>query len=243
MNPTLTTFAFWQPYLFLEPENLSQADLDAQLDSLRNDYTVRQDTVTFEHNRKPKTVVHRVVEFRFTCGPRFSLLLEYTPQINGCEKSLSLVATAVGKKYSIGWWDQARWHPYCLRLDELDTLLNYWKQHDPHWPTSSVPLLLLAGFVGLADETERASLQARCESACRTLGFEPPPPDQPIALAPDPRDQYRWENDPELGWLFTSDEYPCYSIRNRQHLAGDHGNLPFALFNQMMRDVRQAAGA
>jgi hypothetical protein len=40
-------------------------------------------------------------------------------------------------------------------------------------------------------------------------------------------DDYKWSHDRELGWVFGG-EYPCYSIRNREHAGGEEGRFPFA---------------
>jgi hypothetical protein len=53
---------------------------------------------------------------------------------------------------------------------------------------------------------------------------------------------YRWEDDVELGWVFTSDEYCCYSLRNRAHHDSNEGRFPFAAFREMMAELQQILG-
>ena len=42
-----------------------------------------------------------------------------------CNKSLQLKDKTTGEGYEMGWWDLARWHPYCLRPEELRILIEY----------------------------------------------------------------------------------------------------------------------
>jgi hypothetical protein len=119
----------------------------------------------------------------------------------------------------MGWWDLARWHPYCLRLAELDALLQFWERWDRRWGGQEVPLLLLCQFVGLPDAASRDALAARAQTALQSLGLPGPPSegrmDVPLHI---PDGDYRWEADSELGWVFTSDDYCCYSLRSKLSL-------------------------
>ena len=56
------------------------------------------------------------------------------------------------------------------------------------------------------------------------------------------KDDYRWHLDADLGWTFTSDEYDCYSIRNRNHTGKGEGRFPFALWNGAVAAIRDAVG-
>ncbi|HUG94415.1 MAG TPA: hypothetical protein VML55_26525, partial [Planctomycetaceae bacterium] len=106
MNPVLATSAFWQPYFTLEPGDLSEDDLAAQLEGLCTDFRVRDETITYGHAGRQHTAVSRVVEFPFSCGERFSLLIEYQPDVDGCSsKNLFLVDAHLGKRSEMGWWD------------------------------------------------------------------------------------------------------------------------------------------
>jgi len=238
VNPVFATQAFWQPYLTCEPENVLEEELAAQLDRLRSDYVVRDEKITYDYAGEQRTAEYRVVEFPFACGERFTLVVEYQPDVSGCDKNLFLVDVRSGKKHQMGWWDLARWHPYCLRPDELDDLLEFWRRWDDRWETGELPLLLLCQFVGLADSKDLQALQTKADDAYRTLGLPAPGPGQ-LSVRLHVPENYRWETDDELGWVFTSDEYCCYSLRNRPHADSDEGRFPFALFREMMADVRE----
>ncbi|MEZ6141495.1 MAG: hypothetical protein R3B84_13060 [Zavarzinella sp.] len=235
MNPEFLSEAFWQPYFTCEPKNISKDQLSAQLDNLSKDIPVREETVSFKHNNEEVSVTYRVAEFSFSCGPVFSIKINYQPDVDGCDISIFLEDRRSSTKHTMGWWDLARWHPYCLKFEELDALLEYWVRNDPRWENRHLPLLLLCHFVGLPDEDARQQLQIQTEEAKLALGL-------PIALKIPLNvadGNYRWENDEELGWVFTSDEYCCYSIRNRAHADSDEGQFPFLAFQEMMSEIKK----
>jgi hypothetical protein len=41
-------------------------------------------------------------------------------------KALSLLDRATGTEHPLGWWDDARWHPFALRWEELQALARDW---------------------------------------------------------------------------------------------------------------------
>ena len=209
MNPVLTTPAFWHPYLTLEPESINGPDLAAQLDSLQRDHVVREVTTNYVFRGQPRSAVHRLVEFPISCGDRFSLMVEYYPDLKGCEKVLYLIDARTGKKWQMGWWDLARCHPYCVRLDELGELFEYWQQSDTRLANPDLALLLICQFVGLADSQELDALNVRSMAACKSLGL--PAIGERYQWVPlHAPEGYRWEFDAELGWLFAS---PTFALR------------------------------
>ena len=48
-----------------------------------------------------------------------------------------------------------------------------------------------------------------------------------------------WEQDAELGWVFTSEDHSCYSLRNRSHADSEEGRFPFAAFREMMAEEQE----
>lgn len=239
MNPVFATTAFWQPYFNLDPGQVSADGFAAQLEGLRRDYSVRDETINYEHGGRRHTAIHRLVEFPFSCGENYSLLLEYEPNVSGCSRNLFLVDARSGKKGEMGWWDLARWHPYCLRLEEFNCLLEFWNRWDRRWAGQNLPLLLLSQFVGLPDPATRDSLAARAQSALESMvvpGAGNGQLEVPLFV---PDGDYRWELDSKLGWVFMSDDYCCYSIRNRPHADSNEGRFPFTAFREMMTEVQQ----
>jgi hypothetical protein len=239
VNPVFATNAFWQPYLTLEPGEVSEDDFRAQLEGLGRDFTVRDGTIHYDYSGHPRTAVRRSVEFPFACGDRFSMVIEYEPSVSGCSRTLFLADAGSGTRSQLGWWDLARWHPYCLRPAELDSLLEFWGHWDHRWTGQEVPLLLLCQFVGLPDAGARDSLAARAQAALRSLGLSGSNARQVHVPLHVPDGDYRWEADAELGWVFTGDDYECYSIRNRLHADSDEGRFPFTAFRGMMDEVQR----
>ncbi len=158
--------------------------------------------------------------------------------------NLSLLDRQKFKHCELGWWDDARWHPFALRWEELERLVAYWGRH----PDSSIAspterLLLLARFVGHgADESaDVAARRERVAAAYRGLAlFSPSEIEELVAgtIVLPTEDDYRWTKHDELGWVF-SGEYPCYSIRNAEHAGGQEGRFPFRQFACMMEAVGQ----
>lgn len=242
MNPVLATIKFWELYLTLESDRVSDAEVNALLDGLGRESSVREEVIRFDLDGCQKSAVQRTVEFEFFCGERFSLVVEFEPDRRGGTKRVFLENTWTGRT-EMGWWDP-RWHPYCLRPQELDTLLRFWQRWDDRWPQPGLPLLLLCQFVGLTTAGEADALQARVEEAWRALGL-PQVPDlrEMTRLAPPEETDgvYRWELDAELGWVFVGDDYDCYSIRNRAH-ADSPERFPFDAFREMMETVTRQLG-
>ncbi len=55
-------------------------------------------------------------------------------------------------------------------------------------------------------------------------------------------DDYCWGEDHEFCWVFGG-EYPCYSIRNREHSGGFEGLFPYSGWSTMIARLPPATGA
>lgn len=124
----------------------------------------------------------------------------------------------------MGHWDQARWAPWCLRWEELESIVKHIRSH-PQPPASGitpdVALLLLSRFVGHGSgDAEQALLETRrgivADAFVRSRIF----PDTTSAavmakkmILPVPENDYEWKKDEEKGWTL-SGSYDCYSKRN-----------------------------
>jgi hypothetical protein len=102
VNPVLSTQAFWQAYLTLEPGHLSDDDFAAQVEGLRGDFVVIDKTITLGSGRRQRIIDYKIVEFTLSCGERFSFVLEYVPGVSGSEKRLVLLDPETGKKHQMG---------------------------------------------------------------------------------------------------------------------------------------------
>jgi hypothetical protein len=142
----------------------------------------------------------------------------------------------------LGHWDQARWHPYCLRWSELEAVVAQMRAApDPHPLPPEVGMLLLARWVGHGSD-EAVLLNERREVIAGTferLGLFRGEDAVRMAaqlLRAVPEDDYAWRWDSERGWLL-SGEYPGYSIRN-----DCHSRFPFAGFTEFRRQLAVADG-
>jgi hypothetical protein len=142
----------------------------------------------------------------------------------------------------LGHWDQARWHPFCLRWSELEAVVAQMRAApDPHPLPPEVDMLLLARWVGHGSD-EAALLNDRREVIAGTferLGLFHG--DDAVRMATQllqvvPEDDYAWRWDGERGWLL-SGEYPGYSIRN-----DCHSRFPFVEFTEFRRQLAVADG-
>lgn len=240
MNAAFLSPGFWTLFYTLEGD-LADAEVQAQLDMLGADYPTHEETTRWQFPGKTETVTRRFVSFTFACGKRFSLLLEYEPDPRISSKTLFLLDVKSGEKHQLGWWDRARRHPYCLRLEELQLLVEYWSRRDPRWKSPDLPLLLLCDFVGFVDDKSFAEWQRRVRSV-----FEraiPGGAQWPAIQMRSREGNYSWRYDPRLAaWLFTCDGYgvQCFSIRNVEHQCPpEEGAFPFAQWEQMLSQVHQ----
>lgn len=171
------------------------------------------------------------------CGARHSLRVRYT--FDPWRMELTLIASDTSE-HILGWWDDARWHPYALRWEEL-TAIHHYQQESGGVLLPEASLLLLAPFVGTG--THELGLlparQALIAEALRSIGIS----DEAEALSlsqevlqPPSDDDYAWAFDPELGWTFGG-TYPCYSLRNAAHCGDSEPRFPFRQSSELLADV------
>jgi len=178
------------------------------------------------------------------CGADFSLEVTISPDLGSVNLGLRNANTnAVAE---MGWWDDARWHPHALRWSELTRLHQYWVSRLAPAIHPSAAFLLLARFVGNGlDERDHFSQRKDVirdhyeELQLFTLAETTKLADKTFVLPSE--DDYRWTEDDEFGWVFGG-EYPCYSIRNREHSGGSEGLFPFSdwstVFDQLPPPIR-----
>lgn len=170
-------------------------------------------------------------EMRVACSPHHSIIVEADPGV-----VINLLLTERGEKRVLGWQDGARGHALALRWEEAQAITD--RAED-----KALSTLLLVPFVGTpeddADEIEER--RASAAAAFRDLHVLDEAEAERLLVEAIPcairEPDYAWSRDPDLGWVYGG-EYPCYSIRNREHSAGDEGEFPFAA----MRQLRKALG-
>lgn len=186
-----------------------------------------------------------IIEFKFHCGANYSIILEctfrYSVEWAESESELFIIETSTGIKHKMGWLDMARWHPLCIKPDEFDSLTKYWFINDPVWANTNYPTLLLKGYIGFSNELQVNGFKNRMKSHYMHLGIiatEMPPNN--LLFIHFPKDEnYKWVQHKELGWLYESDSYNCYSLRNECHSKGNEGTFPFKEYQDMMAFISQ----
>ncbi len=249
MNSTFNNSDFWNLYNRLsgfdydeEGETVVWLDEhipDKLIDELAKDFNVRThnyqgvfderfDGTDLEGKEFEGT--ERYVQFEFDF-PDFQLLIEFNADFNGCSIHLYLIHN--DEDILLAWWDCARWHPYCLRYEELNLLLAYINANNTVWKNSKIPLLLLKRFVGFGknDTVQKAALEQRAEKVLNELGIENA---EELALCGF-KEKYNW-TESDLGWEFTA-KYSCYSLRNKPHLNSKEGKFPFELWHKLIAEL------
>ena len=149
-----------------------------------------------------------------------------------------------GQLHRVGWWDQAQWHPFALRWDELIDLYNHWVDYPDLIPVHpDEAFLLLAKFVGIGvdqrgDKKERDRDVMDAYKAL-TL-FSPREIDHltKVTVILPAEEDYNWQKNEKLGWVFGGD-YECYSIRNTAHLGELDEDFPFDDWRLLMSQLEQ----
>jgi hypothetical protein len=156
--------------------------------------------------------------------------------------TLSLLRRGTRKHLDLGWWDEARWHPFALRWQELEKMVAYWRNRPEDCPCGvDVSLLLLARFVGngISEKPQVPERKERVAEAYRALAlFSHAEVENLVrhSLHFDETEDYDWYLDPELGWLFVG-AYPCYSLRNRDHVGSQEREFPFSEWNNFIESL------
>ena len=224
MNEVFKNRDFWIFYKTLE--NNGESDYNNYLNLFKQDFEIK-DTES--------------VRFSFDCGSNYSILLDLT--FDKYELYKNIYLKNKNTEYLLGWWDQAHWHPYFLRYKELELLTNYWQKNTSKWDIA-IPFLLLSDFVGITEAHEGEILRKNERVLFEQLGAYND--EFKAIIYPDGKQReeylkegkYEWKKDSELGWLFTSPEYPCYSLRNKEHIKSNCGSFPFEHWNNMNNEIQ-----
>ena len=227
MNEMFQSSVFWLPYLTLEGGDLSESTLDRLLDHFP-EYAPRRIDREEESHGTTYRWTQRAVLFPIRASERFSLEVKFDMSRHGCSKTLNLVEGS--ERQRMGWWDMARWHPYCLRLSELDRLVECSVQSGQYEGRGEIPFLLLCQFVGIEWAGQLEAMNLRLQNALEQIVVSPFPWEQPLLRQ---REDYTWNHDDQLGWLFSSEVYGCYSTRNRDHSDTEEA-FPFSKFNALL---------
>lgn len=242
MQDVFSNAKFWELFYRMEIE-LEEVEYDSILSQLKEAFKYREDMITYEYEGKEKTSIDKVIEFEFSCGISFSLRLDlFLEHRSGnwanTETNLYLLDKKDGKVHQMGWWDLARWHPLCLKREEFELLLEYWNLNDPIWKNTPFPKLLLKNYVGFQEETSLESFKEETLMEFRSLLLDDFEMVQETLSSMFFCEDYEWKKHESLGWVFESEVYNCYSIRNECHASGEEGLFPFKEYQEMIEDVK-----
>jgi hypothetical protein len=165
---------------------------------------------------------------------------EVDDEAGGAEQDTDDWEDWTGYAYEIGHWDQARWHPWCLRWEEAQAVVAYMRAnpstYEPNEDSDNectvspdMAMLLLSRFVG-HEPGDTAGLEAHRAQVAEQfvrMGVFDPAQARRIAenmVVPPPEDDYTWTRSDTHGWMFGG-AYTCYSNRNT-----DHSRFPFEHF-------------
>lgn len=237
MNKVFKKLPFWNLFTHLERNDVAEEDVEEWLNELAEDYSLRKEKFEVELDGQQHTGTNRILLFNFNCG-RYELQLEYTAHPEGSEKYLYLLGPKK-KKQLMGWWNLENWHPFCLHEEELYQLLDYWQKNDKRWENRDLALVLLHDFVGFTDWEQADAFAKEVYEAYQRLAVKNirKAHQKPVAVFVYEDSAYHWEQHNKLGWIFTSDVYACYSIRNEAHSTGNEGRFPFEDWQKMMREI------
>jgi hypothetical protein len=70
------------------------------------------------HSDEDELGLAQDLKLAFPWSDRLALELVAAPG----RKAIALVERATGAEHPLGWWDDARWHPFALRWNELERL-------------------------------------------------------------------------------------------------------------------------
>ena len=188
--------------------------------------------------RKDADRALRFASFVLPVGPGGAL--HVTVGLEYWDKQLGLEDRLSNRRFSLGWWDEARWHPSGLRYAELLRLRSSWLAR-PAPISADEAFLLLVGFVGNGEDEadELPERRTFVGERFRSLGLFDEATVIKLADASlwSPEGEgYRWAKHPSLGWTFTG-EYPCYSLRNEAHTDAKEGSFPFRIFEDLVESL------
>lgn len=239
MTNIFTTVEFWNLIMVMQAQ-MSEKTFESIMQDMQDSFPFREEEIRYKHEGKNFIDTNYVVEFEFCCGNNYSMILECTisfaDTIAECEQRLFLRKKQQQTMHILGWWDQEHWHPLCIKPEESILLNDYWRVHDPIWEKTNYPMLMLKNFIGFDNENNALSFQKKLFMTIQALRIKHSEHYiKTMSQVPFYKEEaYRWRKDAVLGWVYESDIYNCYSIRNAEHIESDEDRFPFEEWNLMI---------
>ena len=244
MKTIFSSVQLWEFFVLMEVMGISKDNFDNHLNRLKEQFYYREDTINYTtHEGKEEIAIQKVISLDFSAGLNYSIILDYQldywgDQVNTCQ-FLYLYNQKTKTKELLGWMDMARWHPLFIAPEEFKLLLKYWFTIDKQWAGTIYPKLLFKGFVGWHNPTEFKNFQKEINQAFNQL-LPNTPSELMEQLCHVPfygELNYRWLNNEHLGWVYESEHYNCYTIRNECHSTSEDEVFPFKDWNLMIQDI------
>ncbi|MQY15566.1 hypothetical protein SRB5_57490 [Streptomyces sp. RB5] len=179
---------------------------------------------------------------RFELGGGFELVLDVTLGLEYVD--LALRAPGRSEPVTVGWDDQAHFHPHVMSWPELDLLCRAVALHDPELRHPGPMLALLCRFAFRGEDEDLDAVTPPTDAA---FGVVRPGPD--VAVRPETRDWHELRTLPGVRWVTTPGGHPVaeqpdeegeplYSLR-----VPDSAEFPFAAWAGLLARAREAVAA
>jgi hypothetical protein len=228
MNTTFKSTFFWRIYLLLEENSVDQDWLDEELYYLLSD--LKED---FPIAKNIEGYSDETVYFSFNCGD-YQLQIEFTPEL-----FTNIYLLKQEKKFLLGWWDNAHWHPYFLRIEELNLITEYVKRFDAKWSDSEFPFLLFFSFLCVTDDDTEQRVKKKIKVIFDSFNLKlGGMVEQDFHFLYKAHKDYHWHLDSESDWVVLANRYGAYSLRHK--LYEEQQKFPFEEWKDMISQIEKA---
>lgn len=242
MNQALRNLEFWR-ILYLMEINIGEENFSLIVNELAKDFYHNSELRKWEYEDWKGEYIIDTVEFEFFCGDKYSLLLrlkmKYSKGFVRSENTLFLKNKFSNELFKLGWWDMAQWHPLCIKPSEFEQLHKFWFKFDRVWVGTEYPKLLLRKYIGFSDSTEVENHKKEIKRIFQKNGINLKNTKEEDLLYVNfyEKQNYKWIEEETLGWVYHSDKYNCYSIRNKPHSTNLERKFPFKEYKEMINFI------
>mgnify|MGYP000860213516 FL=1 len=246
MKALFSSLDFWKLFVFREHYYIDREVLNTQIAQLKNNFRYDEEsTINESYNGENYLSITTNFEIEFSCGENYSIVLDYKIHISDIiiesEQALMLLNKSTKEK-SILAWNNGIDHPSCIAPEEFELLTKYWENNDDKWKNTNYSKLLLIYYVGFHNPTQVAEMK---EEILKEFGFHGIPEltetgEHLIYIRFNGECRYKWLKIENIGWVYQSETYNCYSIRNECHLKGGIYVFPFQEWAKMIEQVEKS---
>jgi hypothetical protein len=223
---------FWRIYLLLEENSVDHDWANEELYYLLLDFKEHFPIIKETEGYEAQTVY-----FNFCCRDIYQLQIEFTPDVFGGDTYIYLLKE--DEKFLLGWSDHAHWHPYFIRIEELEMIAEYVKKFDSKWVGSDIPFLLLFSFLCVTDDETGEYVKKKIKVLFNT--FNPALEgmvENDFHFVYKTHNDYHWHLNADLDWIVLGGQYGAYTLRNK--LYEEHQKFPFEEWKGMINIMKKA---